>query len=65
MKKEIPCPECNYPMDTSLVRKGGPYIAKIENFVCPSCNYSERKPSVTEKMKLEGEFRNLKIQKKI
>jgi len=63
MKKEIPCPLCNYPMETELVKKGGTYKARIENLVCPCCKHTERAPSVAEKMRLEGELKKINFKK--
>lgn len=39
---EKECPQCNYPMDKELIRKGGTYKKRIENYSCACCGHSER-----------------------
>ena len=56
MKTETPCPECSYPLEMNLVRKGGSWKARIENLRCPSCGHEERVPSKAEEFKLENEL---------
>lgn len=40
MKKEYPCPECNYPMRIELIKKGGYYRRRKERYVCDSCKHT-------------------------
>ena len=42
MSKIKECPDCKYPMDKVFIRKGGTYVARIENYVCASCHHKER-----------------------
>ncbi len=55
MKTETNCPECSYPMELSLIRKGGAWKARIEYLKCPLCGHEERVPSKKEEMNLENE----------
>lgn len=55
MRSEKTCPECGYPMDSELKRKGGRWRAKVEYMNCLLCGHRERVPGKTEELKLKNE----------
>jgi len=48
MKKETLCPECRYPMEPFLIKKGGVYKRRIEKMKCECCGHEELKRSAKE-----------------
>jgi len=61
MTKE--CPECLYPMDKVVIKKGSKWKREIANMVCLLCNHSERTVGHYEyeracNIKEEGDYLN-------
>lgn len=48
MEENKICPECGYPMDKKLVKKGGAWKVRIEDLTCILCGHKERKSSKSE-----------------